>query len=179
MLDVNPAATISGLTFEVLHGSAFIFPCPSRPNLRPALDARALLTTSWLPGTSELYYFQRRSTWLGFSSTSFSLRFRCARCLPIGRSNALNTAAMSADLNLPKVNGDQLNLSGPIGGLQGGVETRGNGDDVRTEIAEVELRNVTLKYGDKMILDGVNLTINRGEAVALIGPSGRRNLCLS
>jgi ABC-type transporter Mla maintaining outer membrane lipid asymmetry ATPase subunit MlaF len=37
---------------------------------------------------------------------------------------------------------------------------------------EVELRDVTLMFGNQCVLDGVNLTINRGEAVALLGPSG-------
>lgn len=37
---------------------------------------------------------------------------------------------------------------------------------------EVELRNVTLRYGEKVILNDVSLTINRGESLALLGPSG-------
>lgn len=37
---------------------------------------------------------------------------------------------------------------------------------------EVELRNVTLLFGNKRVLDDVSLKIREGEAVAIIGPSG-------
>ncbi|WEV40050.1 amino acid ABC transporter ATP-binding protein [Lactobacillus sp. ESL0684] len=36
----------------------------------------------------------------------------------------------------------------------------------------IELRNVVKKYGDNIILKGVNLTVNDGEVVVIIGPSG-------
>jgi polar amino acid transport system ATP-binding protein len=36
----------------------------------------------------------------------------------------------------------------------------------------IELRDVTKRFGDHLILDGVNLTIDGGQTVALIGPSG-------
>lgn len=36
----------------------------------------------------------------------------------------------------------------------------------------VELRDVYFAYGEKPILTGINLTINKGESVALVGPSG-------
>ncbi|MGG6294661.1 ABC transporter ATP-binding protein [Leptolyngbya sp. AN02str] len=36
----------------------------------------------------------------------------------------------------------------------------------------IELRGVTKTFGSNPVLDGVNLTIDRGEAIAIIGPSG-------
>ena len=36
----------------------------------------------------------------------------------------------------------------------------------------LELRNVQFAYGDKKILDGINLTIQKGKTVALVGASG-------
>jgi len=36
----------------------------------------------------------------------------------------------------------------------------------------IELRNVSFAYGDRLILDRVNLTIGRGQTVALVGASG-------
>ncbi len=36
----------------------------------------------------------------------------------------------------------------------------------------VELRNVTCGYGDRVILEGVNLTVPRGKVLALMGTSG-------
>lgn len=36
----------------------------------------------------------------------------------------------------------------------------------------IELRNVSCGYGDRVILDGVNLRLERGKVLALIGTSG-------
>ena len=36
----------------------------------------------------------------------------------------------------------------------------------------ISYENVTFKYGDKTILDDLSFTINRGEKIALVGPSG-------
>lgn len=36
----------------------------------------------------------------------------------------------------------------------------------------IELRNVTKKYGENIVLHGVNLTVHDGEVVVIIGPSG-------
>ncbi len=36
----------------------------------------------------------------------------------------------------------------------------------------IEFDNVTFSYGDEQVLDGINLTIKRGEVVALVGASG-------
>ena len=36
----------------------------------------------------------------------------------------------------------------------------------------IELRNVTKKYGENIVLRGVNLTVHDGEVVVIIGPSG-------
>ena len=36
----------------------------------------------------------------------------------------------------------------------------------------IELRNVHKRFGDLIVLDGVNFTVADGETVALLGPSG-------
>jgi phospholipid/cholesterol/gamma-HCH transport system ATP-binding protein len=36
----------------------------------------------------------------------------------------------------------------------------------------IELKNVSKRFLDNVVLDGVNLTVRRGETVALLGPSG-------
>ena len=36
----------------------------------------------------------------------------------------------------------------------------------------IELRNVSKRFVDNVVLDGVNFTVERGETVALLGPSG-------
>lgn len=36
----------------------------------------------------------------------------------------------------------------------------------------IEIRNLVKKYGDLTVLDGVNATINQGEIISVIGPSG-------
>jgi phospholipid/cholesterol/gamma-HCH transport system ATP-binding protein len=36
----------------------------------------------------------------------------------------------------------------------------------------IEIRNVSKRFGHQVVLDGVNLTVNEGETLALLGPSG-------
>ena len=36
----------------------------------------------------------------------------------------------------------------------------------------IKLENIQKRYGDKIALDEVNLTVKKGEVVSLIGPSG-------
>ncbi|WP_058909766.1 amino acid ABC transporter ATP-binding protein [Entomohabitans teleogrylli] len=38
--------------------------------------------------------------------------------------------------------------------------------------ASVEFRGVVKQYGDQRVLNGINLTVNPGEVVAILGPSG-------
>ncbi len=45
----------------------------------------------------------------------------------------------------------------------------------------LSLRDVWVEYGDKIVLERVNLEIEEGAFVSVIGPSGagKRSLCLS
>lgn len=38
--------------------------------------------------------------------------------------------------------------------------------------AVIEFKNVTKRFGDRAVLDGVNLSIEKGEILAVVGPSG-------
>src|SRR2546430_16134320 len=42
----------------------------------------------------------------------------------------------------------------------------------RTDVASVELRALTKRYGEVAIVDDVSLTIEHGRLVCLLGPSG-------
>ena len=43
---------------------------------------------------------------------------------------------------------------------------------VSTFSQSIELKDVRFAYGDKVILDNINLTIQKGKTIALVGPSG-------
>jgi polar amino acid transport system ATP-binding protein len=43
---------------------------------------------------------------------------------------------------------------------------------VRTTAPVVRLENVRKSFGDNVVLDGIDLTVNTGEALVIIGPSG-------
>lgn len=36
----------------------------------------------------------------------------------------------------------------------------------------LELKNIKLSYGNTQVLNGVDLSVNRGDVVSIIGPSG-------
>ncbi|MFF0431438.1 ectoine/hydroxyectoine ABC transporter ATP-binding protein EhuA [Streptomyces sp. NPDC004327] len=50
------------------------------------------------------------------------------------------------------------------------TDTHKNGAEAGTEAVRFE--RVTKRYGDQVVLDGLDLTVGRGERVTLIGPSG-------
>lgn len=49
---------------------------------------------------------------------------------------------------------------------------KGGEKDIEFNIKEIEFKNVTLSFGEKQALRGVNLTALRGQKVALVGDSG-------
>jgi len=51
-------------------------------------------------------------------------------------------------------------------------EIKEHGTVSLTDIDRVEFRDVVLRYGEKTALDGINLTVQKGETVALVGDSG-------
>ena len=38
--------------------------------------------------------------------------------------------------------------------------------------SEIEFKNISLSYGDRLILDNINFKINRGEIFGMLGPNG-------
>ena len=80
------------------------------------------------------------------------------------------------------------NLSGAFGGIQRGLVAGARvlavidtpptiqdqpGAQVLPEFSEqVELRNLSFHYGEVPVLHDINLTVRRGQTVALVGPSG-------
>ena len=42
---------------------------------------------------------------------------------------------------------------------------------------DLVLRNVSKRYGDKLVVDGVDLTINKGDFLTILGPSGGGQRC--
>ena len=47
-----------------------------------------------------------------------------------------------------------------------------NAQHIRSFDKTLELRNVRFAYGDKVILDNINLTVEKGKTIALVGASG-------
>src|SRR5689334_16028951 len=45
-------------------------------------------------------------------------------------------------------------------------------DGARSDLAELEAREITAWFGDHLVLDRVSLTMPAGQVTALIGPSG-------
>ena len=36
----------------------------------------------------------------------------------------------------------------------------------------IKIRNLSKSYGDNLVLDGISLSVSKGEVVGIIGPSG-------
>lgn len=36
----------------------------------------------------------------------------------------------------------------------------------------LEIKNLSKQFGDKLVLDNVSLTVNKGDVVVILGPSG-------
>jgi ABC-type multidrug transport system fused ATPase/permease subunit len=52
------------------------------------------------------------------------------------------------------------------------IEEAPDAQPVKSFNDRIELRNVRFAYGDKVILDGIDLTIKKGRTIALVGSSG-------
>jgi glutamate transport system ATP-binding protein len=63
-------------------------------------------------------------------------------------------------------------MSGPEGSARGPETTRETGDVATLAAPLIELRNVHKSFGDNVVLAGIHLAIDRGEAVVVAGPSG-------
>ena len=82
---------------------------------------------------------------------------------PANYSHFLEIAAVTAAL--------YLFMSVPLGHLR--AAWRGAGEAAMSDASlTVTLDNVSKRFGDRVILDGVNLSARAGETLALLGPSG-------
>jgi ATP-binding cassette, subfamily B, bacterial MsbA len=52
------------------------------------------------------------------------------------------------------------------------VDDNPNGKQISTFNDKIEFKNVSFAYGDALILDSINLTVEKGKTVALVGSSG-------
>lgn len=52
------------------------------------------------------------------------------------------------------------------------MKAQGKEEKVKTAQKAIELRNLRQQFGDKCVLEEINLTIERGEVFGLLGPSG-------
>ncbi len=57
-------------------------------------------------------------------------------------------------------------------GAENTVQERPDAAGVKTFNDRIELRNVSFAYGERRILDGIDLTVRKGQTVALVGASG-------
>ena len=57
-------------------------------------------------------------------------------------------------------------------GTENTIVEKPNATPIQTFEHSVEFRNVSFAYGDKKILDGINLKIEKGKMIALVGASG-------
>ena len=56
------------------------------------------------------------------------------------------------------------------------VDENINGKQLISFKEKIEFRNVTFAYSDAVILDNINLTIEKGKTIALVGSSAQANL---
>lgn len=52
------------------------------------------------------------------------------------------------------------------------ITDKSDAKSISTFSQSIELKDVRFAYGDKVILDNINLTIQKGKTIALVGPSG-------
>lgn len=52
------------------------------------------------------------------------------------------------------------------------ITDKSDAKSISTFSQSIELKDVHFAYGDKVILDNINLTIQKGKTIALVGPSG-------
>lgn len=85
----------------------------------------------------------------------------------INPAKALSTAFYNAQRGTAAIQRIEEILKAPLA-----VEEAPNPKQLTTFQNNIEFRNVTFKYEDVTILDNVNLTIEKGKTIALVGSSG-------
>lgn len=85
----------------------------------------------------------------------------------INPAKALSTAFYNAQRGASAIQRIEEILKAPLA-----VEEAANPKQLATFQKSIEFRNVTFKYEDITILDNINLTIEKGKTIALVGSSG-------
>lgn len=59
------------------------------------------------------------------------------------------------------------------------IKDRENASELTNVRGDVDFQNVTFGYGDNNVLENINLTVKKGDSIALVGPSGggKTTLC--
>jgi ATP-binding cassette, subfamily B, bacterial MsbA len=117
--------------------------------------------------TAVLYYGGRlvlnhqlleASTFLGFLGIFYNI---------INPAKALSTSFSNMRKGAAAINRIEEILKTPIT-----VDDNPNGKVLTEFRDQIEFRNVSFKYDDVVILDNINLTIKKGQTIALVGSSG-------
>ncbi len=85
----------------------------------------------------------------------------------INPAKALSTSFSNMRKGAAAINRIEEILNTPIT-----VDDNPNGKQLTVFSSKIEFRNVRFAYDDVVILDGVNLTVDKGKTVALVGSSG-------
>lgn len=59
-------------------------------------------------------------------------------------------------------------------GLKDDVQLR-NGNAINTNVGKIAIRNLSFQYEERKIIDGLSLSIQKGEKIAFVGESGSGN----
>jgi ABC-type multidrug transport system fused ATPase/permease subunit len=79
---------------------------------------------------------------------------------------------LSSALNQVQKGGAALERMEDVLDVKNTIEEKPDAKPIKEFNDQIQLRNVRFAYGDKVILDGIDLNIEKGKTVALVGASG-------